>query len=72
MKWTLEILLGWLMVYVIGLSATVGSVCYFDVVRCGHTGDTREWIMQILAVIVSLIAGGRIKDDSNKRPPDSQ
>jgi hypothetical protein len=57
-----DILLTWLLVYVVVISSTTGAICYFDVVKCGHTGDTREWMLQLMAVIVSLIAGGKMEN----------
>jgi len=48
-----------LLIYVIGLSSTIGSICYLDVVKCGKTGDTREWLLQLISIIVSLMASAR-------------
>jgi hypothetical protein len=55
----MENILVWLLVYLVGISGTVGAVCYFDFVPCGSTGDTRNWLLQLIAVVVSLIAGNK-------------
>jgi hypothetical protein len=56
----------WLLVYLVALSATIGSVCYIDNISCGKTGDTREWVLQLVAVVVSLLAGTHgSNDDKN-------
>jgi hypothetical protein len=55
----MESILVWLLVYLVGISGTVGAVCYFDAVPCGSTGDTRNWLLQLIAVVVSLIAGNK-------------
>ena len=49
----------WLLVYLAGISGTVGAACYFDAVPCGKSGDTREWLLQLIAVVVSLLAGSK-------------
>jgi hypothetical protein len=54
---SMQRILVWLLVYLVALSATIGSFCYVDAVSCGKTGDTREWVLQLIAVIVSLLAG---------------
>ena len=60
----MEKILIWLLVYLAGISGTVGAACYFDAVPCGKSGDTREWLLQLIAVVVSLLAGSKAgKDD---------
>ena len=51
-------ILVWLLVYVIAVSATIGSACVLDFVPCLASGDTRNWVLQLIAVIVALLAGG--------------
>jgi hypothetical protein len=58
-------ILVWLLVYLIALSSTIGTVCYVDSVSCGNTGDPREWILQLIAVVVSLIAGNSAKNSED-------
>jgi len=48
-----------LLVYVIVVSSTIASVCNLDVVACGSTGDTTRWLLQLIAIIVSLLAGAK-------------
>jgi hypothetical protein len=55
----MESILAWLLAYLVGISGTVGAVCYFDAIPCGGTGDTRNWLLQLIAVVVSLIAGNK-------------
>jgi hypothetical protein len=50
-------LLIFLLIYVICVSATIESVCNFDTVPCGTTGDSTKWLLQVIAIIVSLLAG---------------
>lgn len=49
----------WLLVYVVAISATAGTACIFDFVPCLSTGDTRQWVLQLLAVVVALLAGNQ-------------
>jgi hypothetical protein len=49
----------WLLVYTVGLSGTIGAVCNLDMVACLKTGDTTQWTLQLIAVIVSLLAGDK-------------
>lgn len=56
-------ILVWLLVYVIAVSATIGSVCILNEVQCLATGDTREWTMQLIAVIAALLSG--TQDNAN-------
>jgi hypothetical protein len=58
-----ELLLTLLLVYIVAISSTVGVACYLDVVKCGHTGDTREWMLQLMAVVVSLMAAAKSNKD---------
>ena len=58
-----EVILTWLLVYIVSLSSSVGAACYLDIVKCGHTGDTREWMLQLMAVVVSLIAGSKMSEN---------
>jgi hypothetical protein len=51
-----------LLVYLVGLSGSIGAICYLDAVKCGKTGDTKDWLLQLIAVVVGLLAGGRMKD----------
>jgi len=51
-----------LLVYLMSLSGTIGAVCYLDVVSCGRTGDTKEWLLQLIALVVGLLAGGRMTE----------
>ena len=53
-----RVILVWLLVYVIAVSATIGSACVLDLVPCLSTGDTRNWVLQLIAVIIALLAGG--------------
>jgi len=51
-----------LLVYVIVVSSTIASVCNLDVVACEGTGDTTKWLLQLISIIVSLLAGTRGKN----------
>jgi len=57
-----ETILIWLLVYIVAVSGTVGAVCNFDVIPCQKTGDTTQWTLQLIAVVVSLLAGRKDKD----------
>jgi hypothetical protein len=48
-----------LFAYVVSVSATLESVCNLDVVECGKTGDSTKWLLQVISIIVSLLAGVR-------------
>lgn len=48
-----------LLVYVVVVSSTIASVCNLDLVACGSTGDTTRWLLQLISIIVSLLAGTR-------------
>jgi len=54
-----RLVLIWLLVYIVGISATIGSLCILDWIPCLNTGDTRQWTMQLIAVIVALLAGNQ-------------
>ena len=54
-----RVILVWLLVYVIALSATVGTACVLDWVPCLSTGDTRNWVLQLIAVVIALLAADR-------------
>ena len=49
----------WLLVYVVAISATIGSICILDWIPCLDTRDTRQWTMQLIAVVVALLAGNQ-------------
>jgi len=49
----------WLLVYVVAISGTVGAICNFDAIPCEQSGDTTQWVLQLIAVIVSLLAGDK-------------
>lgn len=51
-----------MLVYIVAVSGTVGAVCNFDVIPCQKTGDTTQWTLQLIAVVVSLLAGRKDKD----------
>ena len=55
MNWRL--ILVWLLVYIVALSTTIGSLCVLDSVKCLDSGDTRQWVLQLISVVVALLAG---------------
>ena len=54
-----QTILIWLLVYVVAISGTVGAICNFDAIPCEQSGDTTQWVLQLIAVIVSLLAGDK-------------
>ena len=50
-----QTILIWLLVYIVGISGTIGAVCNFDAVPCEKTGDTTQWMLQLIAVLLRRV-----------------
>ncbi len=57
-----EKVLIYLLAFLIGSAALVGEICYFDKVSCGNTGDTRQWLIALIGMVVCLLKGGDTKN----------